>query len=221
MKWSFVFLLLFLSINALAQHNFRPEPEVAAKLAIRKNEREGLIPKNYTFSNQQQVVIDRCNAAKNSSYHTSEEKEFILLMNLARVDKETLYSYITHRYDSMFITQLPDIRLDEKRLILKSSFGLHLSAKVHAKNSGRKGTTGHQNLDRRVKMFNFYFKRNSIYGENCSYNDTNHPLVHFIQLMNSKRHFNNIMDVEFNAAGVSFKKHIKYGMNGVTCFGSK
>lgn len=221
MKWSFVFLLLTSSIDVLSQHNFRPETEVAAKLAIRKKEREGLIPKDYTFSNQQQVVINQCNTAKNSFYHTSEEKEFILLMNLARVDKETLYSYIIHCYDSIFITHLPEIRLNEKRLILKSSYGLHLSAKVHAKKSGRKGTIGHQNMGRRVRMFNFYFKRQPIYGENCSYNDTTHPLVHFIQLMNSKPHFKNIMDVEFNAVGISFKKHKQYGMNGVTCFGIK
>lgn len=220
MKRSFVIVLLVLSHQAFSQQ-FRPEPEVAAKLAVRKKEREGLIPKDYTFSEKEAITISRCNTAKKSLYHTKEEKEYILLLNLARVDKETLYSYIIHRYDSLFISQLPEIRIDKKRLILKSSYGLHLSAKVHAVKSGREGTTGHQNLDRRVKMFNFYFKRQPIYGENCSYNDTNHPLVHFIQLMNSPGHFANIMRVDYNAAGVSFKKHSKYGMNAVTCFGFK
>lgn len=219
MKWSLVISFWVSSINAFPQHNFRPAPEVAAKLAIRNEEREGLIPKTYTFSKEDENVIDRCNTAKKSFYHNKEEREFILLMNLARVDKEVLYKYITHRYDPLFISKLPIIPANERRLILKSSHGLHLSAKVHAKKSGRNATVGHQNLNRRIRMFNFYFKRYPIYGENCSYNDTNHPLVHFIQLMNSKPHFINIMDVEFNAVGISFKKHVKYGMNGVTCFG--
>lgn len=232
MRWLCAITFLTLSVQGFSQHKFKPSPEVAHKLANRAADKkkeedeerkklEALTPKIFAFNQRETAIIHRCNTAKHSWYHSESEKEFILLMNLARIDKETLNSYISHRYDSSFIYQLPEIRIDKKRLILKSSYGLHLSAKVHAKKSGRKGTTGHQNVDRRLKMFNFYFKRHPIYGENCSYNDTDHPLIHFIQLMNSKPHYKGIMDVEFNAVGVSFKQHIIYGMNSVTCFGFK
>lgn len=228
MKWLVLTLSIF-TIQGFSQHHFKPSKEVADKLKARTEKKESdkrayeeaLRRKLYKFDDKELLIISGCNTAKNSSYHTQNEQEFILLMNLARTNEGVLHSYIAHTYDTSFVNQLPPIPKSDKRLILDPSFGLHLSAKVHAKKSGRKGTIGHQNMDRRVRMFNFYFKSQPIYGENCSYNDTVHPLVHFIQLMNSPGHFSNIMRVDYNVAGVSFKKHIKYGMNGVTCFGFK
>lgn len=206
-------LLVLATFEVNCQHHFRPEKRIRDRLAL-------LAPKEYLFSEYERKVIDGCNTAKHSVYYTEIEKEFILLMNLARTSPSVLRSFIAHRYDSTFLKQLPSITCDSSRIILNTSFGLHLSARVHAKKSGRKGTIGHQNVDRRVYAFNFYFKSGQ-FGENCSYSSSSHPLVHFLILMKSKPHFVNIMQTKFNSVGVSFKPHTKFGMNSVTCFGSK
>lgn len=207
------FILVLLAFQGNSQHHFQPEKRIRDRLAL-------LVPKDYLFDKEEQEIIERCNTAEHSIYHTDFEKEFILLMNLARTNPKVLCSFITHRYDSSLWKQLPLITFDSSRLILKSSYGLHLSARVHAKKSGRMGTMGHQNIDRRINLFNFYFKQGT-YGENCHYSGSSHPLLHFLSLMKSRPHFKNIMLVEFNSVGVSFKPHSKFGVNSVTCFGRK
>lgn len=207
------FILMLLALQGNSQQHFRPEKKIRDRLAR-------LVPKNYLFNKEEQAIIDRCNTAQHSIYYTDTEKEFILLMNLARSNPTALQSFITHRYDSSLWKQLPSITSDSSRLILETSFGLHLSALVHAKKSGRMGTMGHQNIDRRIKMFNFYF-RSGAYGENCNYSSSSHPLLHFINLMRSNPHFKNIMSSNFNSVGVSFKNHVRFGKNSVTCFGWK
>lgn len=209
----FLMLLSLITFEGSCQYHFRPEKRVRDQLAL-------LVPKDYQFNEYEQEIIDKCNTAKHSLFHTDIEKEFILLMNLARTNPTVLRSFITHRYDSSFWRQLPSIVFDPSTPILKPSFGLHLSARVHAKKSGKRGTVGHQNIDQRINAFNYYFKKGS-YGENCSYKSSSNPLLHFLSLMNSKPHFANIMDTEFNSVGVSFKPHSKFGMNSVTCFGWK
>lgn len=206
-------LLVVITFEVNCQHHFRPEKRIRDKLAL-------LVPKDYQFNEYEREIIDGCNTAKHSIYHTDIEKEFILLMNLARTSPTVLRSFIAHRYDSSFLSQLPPITHKQSRRVLKTSFGLHLSAKVHAKKSGKRGTIGHQNIDRRINTFNFYLKK-GIYGENCSYSSSSHSLLHFLSLMKSKPHFVNIMQSEFNSVGVSFKPHLKFGMNSVTCFGRK
>lgn len=208
-----LFIFVLIAFEANCQHHFRPEKRVRDRLAL-------LVPKDYQFNEYEKEIIDACNTAKHSHYHTDIEKEFILLMNLARINPVVLRSFITHRYDSSFWNQLPTIVLDPSRPVLKPSFGLHLSASVHAVKSGKRGTMGHQNINRRINTFNFYFKR-GVYGENCHYSSSSHPLTHFLSLMKSKSHFKNIMNSEFNSVGVSFKPHSKFGMNSVTCFGWK
>lgn len=209
----FLMLLSLITFEGSCQHHFRPEKRVRDQLAL-------LVPKDYQFNEYEQEIIDKCNTAKHSLFHTDIEKEFILLMNLARTNPTVLRSFITHRYDSTFWKQFPPIVLDQSRQVLKPSFGLHLSASVHAVKSGKRGTMGHQNIDRRINTFNFYFKR-GVYGENCHYSSSSHPLTHFLSLMNSKPHFGNIMHAGFNSVGVSFKPHSKFGMNSVTCLGKK
>lgn len=206
-------LSLLITFNCKSQQHFRPEKRIRDQLAL-------LVPKEYGFNQEELAVIDACNTAKHSPFHTDVEKEFILLMNLARTNSTVLQSFISHRYDSSFWNQLPTITSNNSKPLLKVSFGLHLSAKVHAKKSGKRGTIGHQNMDRRIKAFNFYFKA-GMYGENCNYSSRSHPLTHFLSLMNSKQHFANIMRAEFNSVGVSFQPHIKFGVNSVSCFGKK
>lgn len=206
-------LLVLTTFEVNCQHHFRPEKRIRDRLAL-------LAPKEYQFNEYEREIIDGCNTAKHSFYHTEVEKEFILLMNLARTSPTVLRSFVTHRYDSSLFKQLPTISLKSSRPLLKASYGLHLSALTHAKKSGKKGTTGHQSFRRRIKLFNFYFRQGT-YGENCHYGNSGHPLLHFISLMNSKRHYSNIMDADFNAVGVSFNTHRVYGMNSVTCFGLK
>jgi len=58
-----------------------------------------------TVSGQQEIwdpwddtVIEKANTAKNTSYYTEQEKEIVLLMNLARIDGKLFASTFLNHY---------------------------------------------------------------------------------------------------------------------------
>ncbi len=205
---------MHLGICSVAQ-NFRPSEAKRKELETRK---ERLVKKDVKFSDSEMEEIATCATAIDCRYLTELEKEFILLHNLARTNPQFFKKYVVMTYDSSFLQKIPPIA-PVKRLILKPLHGLYLSAKEHAKKSGKNGTTGHQNFNSRIKKYNLFKHFNSV-AENCSYN-REFALLHFLSLLNSSGHFRNIMTPEFNYIGVSLKPHSKYGTNIVTCFASK
>lgn len=210
-------IILILPFFASAQ-NFRPDSAKRKELEQRKEIKRY---KNFKFPPLQQEIIDKCNTAASESYLTFEEKEFILLHNLARTNPEFFKTYVTLQYDSSYTSKIPNIKNIDRNL-LQPDKGLFQSAKMHAIKSGKNGTIGHQNLDKRILKYNYHFvkKDKRYYGENCSYGDKT-AIEYFIGLLNSAGHFKNIMIPEYNRIGVSEQSHIKYVTNMVSCFAKK
>jgi hypothetical protein len=215
MKFYLVVLLTFLFSFQLLGQEFKIGGSGGKKFLERKEARKY---KTDAFSNEGNAIIEKCSTAKDIKYLTFDEREMILLYNLARMYPEFLTTYVANQYDTSFSNALPKYNPKPNLLPLQPSHGLYLSAKVHAKKSGENGTIGHQNLEQRILRYNRSLKKSKKpYGENCSYGD-NFVISHFVQLMNSKEHFKNIMDTDYNTIGVSAYPHIKYTFNFVMCF---
>lgn len=212
----FVVAILLLPIFTFAQKTYKFRPDSATQRTL-----ESRRYKHFKFSPSQQEIIDKCHTAKNESYLDDLEKEFILLHNLARTNIEFFKLYVSCQYDSAYLSKIPNIQQVSRNLLMPDK-GLHKSAKVHAIKSGKKGTTGHQNLDKRIGRYNYFLvkKSNRYYGENCSYgNET--AMEYFMGLLNSSGHRKNILTPEYNSIGVSLQPHIKYGNSIVACFARK
>ena len=226
MKNKIIFFILVLSpLNVLSQ-NFRPSLEKRQEIEQRKKvmeqEKEKVRYKNFNFSREQIEIIKKCNTAENSKYLTFNEREFILLHNLVRIDPEFFKIYISLQYDSSLVKLIKPKLIHSNRSLLQPDFGLYKSAKTHSIKSGKKGTIGHQNLDKRILKYNYHFvkKEKMFYGENCSYGDQT-IVEHFISLLNSPGHFKTLMTPTFNSIGVSQQPHVKYSDNVVACFAKK
>jgi hypothetical protein len=171
--------------------------------------------KNFSFNDEETLIIQKCNTAKDVDYLTADEKEMIILHNLARVYPNFLPKYVANQYDTSFSNKLPKYNIIAELSILYPMHGLFKSAKMHAIKSGKNGTTGHQDVNERISKHN---RKLEISGENCSYYD-DYVINHFLGLMNSKPHFSNIIDKSYNSIGLSKQPHIKFGTNFVMCFG--
>lgn len=212
-------VLTFLPFLVLAQspkkYNFHPDSIKQKELDHRKEIKRY---KNFNFSPLQQEIINKCNTALNVEYLTFEEKEFILLHNLARTNPEFFKIYISSQYDSSYFSKIVPKIKNINRNLLQPDKGLFKSATEHAIKSGKDGTMGHQNFDKRIFKYNRNIKKYGyIHGENCSYGDLT-PIEHFIMLLNSPGHYKNIMTPSYSFIGVSMQLHSTMYNNIVTCF---
>ncbi len=177
----------------------------------------------YDFTKEEIIVIRKCNTARFSIFESHQMKEFIKLMNLARMNPALTFKYVEHKYGESKASELPVItywnKSRMKRNLLRPSFGLHLGAFVHAIGSGIGGTIGHQNFEARLLAclnWNVMFPGNAA-GENCAYGDRL-AIDNFIALMNSSGHRGNILNPSYIRTGVSRKWHARYQYNCVTMF---
>lgn len=180
------------------------------------------------FSRQELKTLRYCKGSPLAFFHPKEMKEFVKLMNLARIDPDLLEKYLNVVHDSIAadyeLFPWEEIRkshkVNGKRItILRPSFGLHLGAFYHAFFGGRIGRVGHQYLDERLLWslnLNVVFTKVP-YGENCDYGARKGVYI-FYGLINSPPHRRNILYPQFMRVGVSNKWHKRYETNTVSVF---
>jgi uncharacterized protein YkwD len=171
-------------------------------------------------------TIARANTAAAVSYLTEEEKKVILFNNLARINgplfAETfLASWLTDNQATRFSRSLAKDLKETKNLpLLYPAEDLSKMARAHAEKSGKQGTTGHQNFDKRSEEA---FKTYDSFGENCAYGFES-AFDNVVELLvdegvNSLGHRKNMLNPEFNALGVSIMPHKSFRYNLVMNFG--
>jgi uncharacterized protein YkwD len=200
-------LLLFLLLPLPAQAQSNPWPEWDSK------------------------VVRSLNTAADKEYLNDEEKKVILFMNMARHDgplfeRTFLESYILENQQEN-TSYVRSLRKDLKHISglspLLPEKDLTAVAQGHAQKSGAKGTTGHQDFNKRFEplLGNPY---NHV-GENCSYGYEQAIDIVISLLIDegvkSLGHRNNILSGDFNSVGVAIRPHRSYRTNCVMDFGSR
>ncbi len=174
------------------------------------------------------ATLARANTAGKVTYMTDEEKQVILLTNLARLDgplfvKTILADWMKHEKASGYTRSL------EKEL--KSISGLpplyprkdlYDIAFRHAVKSGKKGTTGHQGFKKRFKPVMGKYNR---VGENCAYgfNQAENIVLGLLvdEGIQDLGHRKNMLNADFDSLGVSIQQHRTFTYNCVMDFGGK
>ncbi len=175
-----------------------------------------------------QAVISKANTAAEADYLTETEKRVILLTNLARTNgplfaqtflsewmedkKQTRYSRSLER-ELKKISNLP--LLVPQKDLYDIAFG-------HAKKSGKRGTTGHQDFDKRFRPVMGTY---SMVGENCAYgyNRARDIVIGLLidEGIPDLGHRKNMLNPEFNSVGVAIQPHKTYQYNCVMDFGRR
>lgn len=171
-------------------------------------------------------VIIKANTAADLSYLSKEEQRVILLTNLARYDgklfsesflKEYLKDEKSTSYTRSLIRELSKIK---ELPMLFPEKDLYEIALGHAEISGKRGTAGHQQFDKRFKPV--MGKYNAV-AENCAYGfDLAIDIV--LQLLidegiSDLGHRKNMLNPEYNSIGIAIKTHKTYRFNCVMDFG--
>jgi len=178
------------------------------------------------YSKEELKQLRRCNTARFSCYMRKRSRRIIHLSNLLRVEPSLLSKYIILQTDSnLELSAAYRVKtgkrggtwLPSKTPLLRPSFGLYLSSKMHALVSGISGTTGHQELGLRMRLG---LNWNMVYGENCIYGHENQydMIVGWIE---SSGHYQNLVNQGYYRVGVSGFWHSKYGNNYVQVFSGK
>lgn len=176
-------------------------------------------------------LIRSLNTGNDKEYLNDEEKKVILFMNMARYDgalfeRTFLDSYILENQQENN-SYVKSLRKELKKISgltpLLPEKDLTAVAQGHARKSGEKGTTGHQDFNKRFEplMGNPY---NHV-GENCSYGYEQAIDIVISLLIDegvkSLGHRNNILAPDFNSIGVAIRPHKTYRTNCVMDFGAR
>ncbi|MCF8379505.1 MAG: CAP domain-containing protein [Bacteroidales bacterium] len=173
-------------------------------------------------------IINKANTAAGSSYLSKEEKEVILLTNLARYDGELfadsfLKEFLKDQKSTSYTRSLiRDLSKTKNLPMLHSEEDLYEIALGHAKISGQRNTTGHQRFEKRFEPV--MGKYNAV-AENCAYGFES-ALDNVLQLLvdegiSDLGHRKNMLNPDYNSIGVSIQNHKTYRFNCVMDFGRK
>ena len=171
-------------------------------------------------------ILKKANTAVKTDYLTGEEKEVIFITNLARINGPLFCETILNpylegkpktKYTRSLIRDLTKIR-DLSPLIPQKD--LYTIANLHALNSGKKGSVGHEGFDRRFKPL---LGKYTMVAENCAYGFEDGATI-AIQLLidegvSNYGHRKNMLSQHYNSIGVSIQTHKKYRNNCVMDFG--
>ena len=175
--------------------------------------------------------LESANTAKDVDYLTDDEKQVIMLCNLARCNgpkfaKTYLDKWLEGKTKNEYTRSLyEDLSKISKLPMLKPSEILYSTARNHAIDMGETGQQGHNSSDgtsfgkRVMKVYGPH-----LVGENCSYGIQD-PQDMVIALLiddgvKSLGHRKNILNEQFNEIGVSIKPHNSiYKYNSVLDFG--
>jgi len=176
-------------------------------------------------------VVRELNTANKVNYLNDEEKEVILVMNMARHDgplfvRTLLANYVEEKQveNSSYLRSLrKDLNNVEGLIPLQPEKDLTAAAQGHAIESGKSGRVGHQDFNKRFDplMGNPY----THVGENCSYGyETAMDIVISLLIdegVKDHGHRKNILMVDFNSVGVAIRPHKTYRINCVMDYGQR
>ncbi len=180
------------------------------------------------YDGWEQAVIDRANTAQKDDYLSEEERNVILLTNLARTDgslyTETILArWLKGKKSSRYTRSLiRELKNTSGLTLLTSQKDLYNIAKGHAVVSGKRGTAGHQRFEKR---FGPVMTTYTMVAENCAYGyDHAVDIVNSLLIdegIKSLGHRKNMLNPDFNSIGVSIEPHKKFRYNCVMDFGRK
>ena len=172
--------------------------------------------------------LARANTAANATYMSEQERRFIFLSNLARLDgarftKAYLDGYIKtsveYKESSQFVRSLrTDLAKTKGLTMLQPLPALAQSSKAHASELGKAGKTGHSSLngegfDKRIGRFLPQYRElseNETFGFNRS--DALHCLMAYLvdEGLPDAGHRKTCLDKNLTHTGVSILTHTKY-----------
>jgi uncharacterized protein YkwD len=194
-----------------------------------------LVEEDSRFKEWKIQNIDALYCSEKHDFMTTDERDVVTLMNMARFNGALFASTFLNYYledknlslrNSKYVKSLiVDLNKTKGKAPFKVSRELYECASKHAIDMGKKGKTGHDSSkgesfsERMKKCVN---DNVAMRGENCSYGmDT--PIGIIMQLLidenvSSLGHRKNILEEPFNTVGVAIEPHKKYGTNCVMDF---
>ena len=180
------------------------------------------------LSKWDQSILLKANTATGVDYMTEEEKMVILITNLARINGPLFVTSILDPYlaGEPKTKYTKSLRRDLEKLkslqLLFPEKDLYNIAYGHADKSGKRGTVGHQDFDKRFKPLMGKYNR---VAENCAYGfekgATNAVQLLIDEGVPSLGHRKNMLEPQYNSVGVSIQPHKSYNFNCVMDFGKK
>lgn len=183
--------------------------------------------------------LEMANTAKDVAGLSDEEKQVIMLVNLARIDgsrylqsyfqehNQTSYEKMLQSKNKYIVSLRKDLDAVKGLPMLKPDPGLAKSARYHAKDSGKNGLVGHTSSNGTDfgKRLPKYVRGWNRLAENCSYgyNDAANIVGQLFLDENvpSLGHRKTMIDPALEYIGVAIEPHTEYRFNCVMDFCAK
>lgn len=178
--------------------------------------------------------VAQLNTASKATYLNADEKEVVLLINLARHNGQVFWDSIALPYikdeefkESSYTRSLKvDLQKTKGLQALFPNDQLYEVAKKHATASGKQGSLGHDSSAGTFKARMNPLKTNfRIVSENCDYGSQKAIDILMNLLIDEDipdvGHRQNIIDGRMNSVGNSTQPHRKYEHTNVQVFGQK
>ena len=180
------------------------------------------------FKEWDNATLEKANTAKDIDYLTTEEKNVIFYINLARTNGPlfaktfvlTFIDSIEMESNDYVKSLIRDLKKSKPITLLTSRKDLYEVAKTHAKTMGKSGKTGHYEFEKRTREIARIYDGIT---ENCDYGpDDGFSIVMDLLIdegIPDVGHRETILDSNIRYIGASIKKHKKYRYNCVMEFG--